>query len=525
MAAPTFDEVMDQLKIVVHGLQELRELGELDATNLADLEDSLQAALKGEYMSQMLEAWRTDVRARVSGALAPNVSLSLLSFPVLELARVIGSSARAIGLAAEDVAQYMEDNGLHVVSRNLTLGEPLAFGGNVGDGDYFRLTVDKRGRALEGVFLEAKVAKVVADQNQVTIHQEVFELQGSAAGRDFLAVSGSGMGKGREQDRFAAADARLTANYVQNPSWDSHGVSADDTAFGSSTAPTGWSITNDWANVKARSNASFVFRGSQGVTTPWGIELEADDTLTQVLRSSVRARFVADRPQPYLVRVKVMRVGGATGTARLDFGGVFVTVDLSTLTNDEWTTLQISGSDCYYDAFKASDLSVKVGVSSLAVGTVAFDDLIVYPFRFIDGTWHAATGGSAPWLRGDEFTFTDELAGTDSVLQYWWAFRSGLPTLPSEVDATEVTAAGGRTLTFADSDPDTITASSGSFITDGYKAGMRLTVAGTSNNDGTYVIASVTATVLTLEASESLTAEGPLSATATLNATPYFTDP
>jgi orotate phosphoribosyltransferase-like protein len=46
---------------------------------------------------------------------------------------------------------------------------------------------------------------------------------------------------------------------------------------------------------------------------------------------------------------------------------------------------------------------------------------------------------------------------------------------------------------------------------------MALTVAGTTSNNGTYIINTVGATVLTLIAAESLVAEGPLSATATLN--------
>lgn len=80
--------------------------------------------------------------------------------------------------------------------------------------------------------------------------------------------------------------------------------------------------------------------------------------------------------------------------------------------------------------------------------------------------------------------------------------------------ATEIVAAGGRTLTFAASGK-TITASSGSFLADGYRPGRDLVVAGSSDNNGTFTIVSVTATVIVVE--EDLTDEGPLSATATLN--------
>jgi hypothetical protein len=80
--------------------------------------------------------------------------------------------------------------------------------------------------------------------------------------------------------------------------------------------------------------------------------------------------------------------------------------------------------------------------------------------------------------------------------------------------ASTVTAAGGRTLTFAASGK-TITASTGSFITDGYRVGRTLVVAGSSSNNGSYTIATVTALVITVV--QTLVNEGPLSATATLN--------
>ncbi|CAN5350472.1 hypothetical protein BH10PAT1_BH10PAT1_1050 [soil metagenome] len=76
-----------------------------------------------------------------------------------------------------------------------------------------------------------------------------------------------------------------------------------------------------------------------------------------------------------------------------------------------------------------------------------------------------------------------------------------------------ITAAGGRTLTFATA--KTITASTGSYITDGYSVGDVVDIAGTTNNNGTFTINTITATVMTVN--ETLIAEGPLSATATIN--------
>lgn len=93
---------------------------------------------------------------------------------------------------------------------------------------------------------------------------------------------------------------------------------------------------------------------------------------------------------------------------------------------------------------------------------------------------------------------------------------AGLEATP----ATQITAAGGRTFVFAENAPlqDTLTVSSGSLITDGYEAGMTLTVASSSSNDGDYRIASLTATVITIHAADDFVDEGPISATTTLDA-------
>jgi hypothetical protein len=55
--------------------------------------------------------------------------------------------------------------------------------------------------------------------------------------------------------------------------------------------------------------------------------------------------------------------------------------------------------------------------------------------------------------------------------------------------------------------PDTITRASGSWITDGLGVGSVITVAGSTSNDGTYTVATLTATVLTLILADSLVAE------------------
>ena len=141
-----------------------------------------------------------------------------------------------------------------------------------------------------------------------------------------------------------------------------------------------------------------------------------------------------------------------------------------------------------------------------------------------DGTWYHISTGTTKFELDDIVTVADSLTATDSKIQKW-LWRVYARYLPHFANATQVVAAGGRTLTFADANPDTVTASSGSFITDGYVVGQQLTVAGTSSNNGTYTLATVAATVLTVLSTDTFAAEGPLSGGETLDAGPTLTDP
>ena len=121
-------------------------------------------------------------------------------------------------------------------------------------------------------------------------------------------------------------------------------------------------------------------------------------------------------------------------------------------------------------------------------------DSVVTSTVFVD------IGDNENWATGTGIDF--EILEPGMFLQY------------KSVAATLITASGGRTFTF-DSTGDTITLSSGDLLADGYVEGGTVTVFGTTSNNGTYVIDTVTATVITVIGS--LTDEGPLSATATLN--------
>jgi hypothetical protein len=100
--------------------------------------------------------------------------------------------------------------------------------------------------------------------------------------------------------------------------------------------------------------------------------------------------------------------------------------------------------------------------SSGATGTLEVAFPMLVPMSQVDGSWWLMLPGTTPFVVDDVFTAADALDGTDSKVQQLVA-RLFNRYLPHTADATQVTASGGRTLTFATA-TDEITASSGSFV-------------------------------------------------------------
>jgi len=81
--------------------------------------------------------------------------------------------------------------------------------------------------------------------------------------------------------------------------------------------------------------------------------------------------------------------------------------------------------------------------------------------------------------------------------------------------AFAVKATANSALTFFDTNPDRINRAAGSWIADGFAATQRILPAGTANNDKYYTVASLSATDITLVATDAATAEGPVVADVT----------
>lgn len=519
MSDPTWAEAWDILGKRVNLWRKLELRAYSDSPNLLGLQDTLEQALEGEFIGDVLASVKAD-REAVSQVLSPGNIRAGLTPHLREIARAADIPEIDPVLIMPRLRDYQHANGYFVNSRDVNFGSVSAVTGS-GTGAVTRLTVDENGYELEGVFLEAKRIECVADQGQVDKHQEVFEFRGTAAEQDFLKITGSGA---TVPLVALHAGESSTGQFIQNASFETFAGTAPTagvpTTVAVSTDVTGWVITTV---ANAAIELDTTYRGYPGQPTNlYSLRFTNNNKIVQTPENTVRPIF--DPGQPLYAQVAVYRDSNATGNITLRLGASETTVTGASLNNGAWNVVKLTvGTKNWYKNFRENGLTVELELDSYGgSGHFKFDDVIIGNFTNLDGTYYVAVGGATPFKEDDYVTVTDALTSAEGIISYYF-WRAGLGHLVTTVPATQVTAAGGRTLTFADANPDTVTASSGSFVSDGYKVGMTLTVAGTSSNNGTYTITVVAATVITV--SGAFAAEGPLSATATLNATAPISDP
>lgn len=425
--------------------------------------------------------------------------------------------------AFDRVYDYFIANNKRVKSRGVTYA--AYSGSTTGTGSINRVYYDWNGYPIEAITLgETKTAEIIADaQSGADPFEEVFQFRGYPRKPYAITVLGSGI---KQPIRCVSARDSLLANAsFETATW------ATTPSAGSPQTPTAvdsWTVDTI---AKLQSDADIYYKRYRSQTLPLSLRFNTsggncNNGIQQAL--SVNGIGV-QRYTPYYLEVAVYRAASADGTLTLTIGSQSTTVDLTTLNNAAWNVVRLStGADSkpWPTVWNQNSAYVRIAVTSNTTGTIYLDDVILAPYVPLDGAWVLPVAGATGWVLGDRKTSGDALTGSDSRIQKW-LWRSFTRHLPHTPNATQVTASASPTLTFANvGSADTITRSTGSFITDGYKVGMIVTIAGTSsNNMTTGPIASVSATVLTFGSTTSLTNEGPLSATATLNATADVTDP
>lgn len=501
------DTVLQDFGALVHNLWAAQ-------TVPADVE-TVQGSAEGRFAAVLVSA-ADAFRARTAEAI--DVIEELVDAWISSYQQhVVQEPLRGSDLDFAAMQKHWRDNNKHVQTRGFSFGSPTADGGNTGDGTISRLTVDENGDPIESEVESVKTFVCTEDATGTAdAHEEIFRAKDAAAAQDRLQLLGSGEDEEGGEFRAKSSASSLLSNSGFNTV---DGLSDSD--FSPSVAQITSSMTlRDWA-FETDKTAHELDRSDvveDGDDDPHSLVLKAADKITQALDGDINYDV------PHHLAGWVKPDGSADNDITVVLGGKSYTFAVSGLTANQWNFIEIDlDKDRWPRNWNTAGASVSIEWDGTA-GQVKLDAFkLVEMVRFPSaGTYYSIDPGETKFQEGDEFTLTDSIS-SDSKLQKLLAMTGRY--LPSVANASQVTAAGGRTLTFADADPDTVTASSGDFTADGYEAGMKLVVAGTSNNDGTYLIASVTATVITLDAAEALTAEGPLSSTATLDGTPNVPDP
>lgn len=419
------------------------------------------------------------------------------------------------------IYEYFLDNNYHVLSRGITFDTSATEAGT-GSGDVYRLTTNQYGETVEGcsVPLNIGFACEVDETAGADPGEESFSIAGLRRGLDILD---QGSTVSFESPRLIQSN-NSDGDFLGDASFqlDTAAV-ASPTDLGSWIDSAGTYTSTKYALLTDNYMSSVEEVANEAALS---LEIKGNHTIYQELSGLSELT-----PYFWSIAVKPGASIGA-GTLTVTWGSVSQAYDLTALSGGAgaWTVITPDlDKDLFAYNFANSTNRFQIAITSLSGDTVQIDNVRFGSMTPWGGTWWWIDAGTTQFLAGANqktFNYGDVLAGSDSIIQRLVYFAYGL-YLPAVSNATQITASGGRTLTFADSGgSDTITASSGSFVTDGYKAGMMVPVAGTSSNNGTHgPLVTVTATVLTFGSGTTLANEGPLSSTATLDATPSILDP
>jgi len=411
---------------------ELLEVCSVDGANLVGIQAALLASLQDVHSHGLHNHTLAD-RAGLSAIFAPsNLRAGLL--PLFKnLGEIAGRPGTDIRRLHQVVEEYMDANTLTVKERNLTTPTLTANGGNVGNGSILRCLKNKYDDDIEGIHLEAKRFECDRDQGNLTRNQEEFVFRGAAFEFDLCKIVGSGL----QKRPLKCVDAKRAAAWVSNPSFDTNSAAADEDV---PTSITDWTIdAGVIGSLKMRNDSGYVFQATQGLTAEqnWAIEFTDDVTIGQILRAKKNPKF--SDYVPYHCGIRVMRKASATGNITLYNGSQNAAKAIGDLTNDVWYNLYIGGTvhgdESWYRNFQEDNLNVQVKVDTLAIGTVVIDHLVYFPLTFIDGSYYIALSGSTPFALNDFFSWTDSLAASEAVIQYF-LWRAGLPSLPHAASPT-----------------------------------------------------------------------------------------
>ena len=502
----------------------------ISETSLRSQVQNAVALLDNLFTSQTIATDQATVVAATAGPLA-KAKLEGAEIVRALVAQAIGTSQLLLGanlidysteitlkperdvlLAIGRLFDYFHANNISIESRGFDHGTWTTFGSS--KGELTRLSLDEYGYGIEATFAEKRTLRCIADQSSGGRRfAEVFALEGSANGPDILDIRGSGAATNLTV--ASAINSGLANSTFAQYSWTTAPAAAAPATGAASDEVTDWTLADP---TDHELDVDLAPHTLPGITTPVSIRFNDNGSLSQ--RLSVSNAQVGLN-SPYQVGFWIYKEASCDGTLTLAMGAASRAVAMSTFSNTTWTWFELTADENLWPGNWLNDqAAISLTLASRTTGTFVASNPHWGPMSLFDGLWYFLPAGTAPHLLDDEITATSSIA-SDSKVQKHLAYAFGA-YLPHRASVATITAAGGRTLTFAASGK-TITASTGSFVTDGYAVGMLVVVAGTSSNNGTFSITVVSALVLTV--SETVVDEGPLSATATLDGTPTIVDP
>lgn len=395
-------------------LHETYNYGSVNTPNLVTMIDSVEADLRGEHVARTASGIRA-FRGAIGSALSPSVIRGLLGPALVDLAKVYGLTVNSDVDAVRRIYEYMHNNSLSVNSRGFSFGSPGSFSGT-GNGNIRRLTKDVKGYDIEVGIAESFKATCRADQLTTGVHNEVFEVVTNTGQVDGLERRGSNL---RGSLTCLAAKDSMFAN----PSFTS-GTSG-------SSVPS-WDFTTGAATDTAKDTTNYYRSASQADSSPAALQLNATLTIRQ--KASTRGwRF--NPGVPYYFQVAYNRqVGSASGTLTITLGSKSTNVAVAAQTGWNILYLPVTYSNCWPDNFMQNNLEASIGWSKTS-GNLLIDDVMLVPMSQFRGQWYVAVGGSTPFVRLDNFSWSDSIS-SDSIIQYWISRGYGL-WLPSNAAGSE----------------------------------------------------------------------------------------
>lgn len=431
-----FNSCWTQFGLRAKLLNELEKYGNANTPNVLTMIDAIVTGTDGEFTPKTLDVVFAH-RNALASLLTPAAVRAMLSGPLIEMGRVIGSPQVARGRTPNmvallrDIREHMVANTLDINVSGQTLDTSFTTAGT-GNGTWVRLNVDKDGEPFT-VGADTITFECIQDQlSGAREHQEVWECRGTDQGDD-LQIGGLGpLGN--------LITLNASNQLLQNASFD-NGTHTDTSALAATTSVTGWTVTTA-ANWTSQTAAAANYRDYPGApSTTYGLQNTADDAIWQTIKDQRPGSNFRD--VPHVAGVRWKRLSSATGTLTLTLGSQTATATIGSATNDQWNTLIIPTSttdtEAYYDNWAAQDAKFMVSTTTLATGTIYIDDCFLAPMTRLGETWFAYVGGSTPALRGATSIVTDT-DGTRGINAYWlwrgWGADGWLPTdgTPTQAD-------------------------------------------------------------------------------------------